>query len=556
MNEDHISPDQTEDVLDDLTEHYLSAYLAETATKSYDETLSEATHQSLAQYMEQEPCFSDSTTTFSSDSDSTTPFSDSDSDSTTPFADSDSDSPFSSDFSSDTTPLDVTNPLPTTQAPSEEDTTTPQKDNNNIIPTAHQLDTRANLLNKRDGTQKGKTYFQNVDALDLEGENTSPNDGFSSWEQLPSSASSSITGKVHITKRTHQGHKEDKNGQFSTQQRINTLVGQKYTLSPLVTRERSDTMDFAPVKGNTWVLCGLELLPVYILPQAIDKNGFRSCILFDTGYPSERSKLEASLLAERLIPKAVFCTHAHVDHIGSGAYLQEKYQIPLFMSQAEGGMLSNIRNMKAYRITVSHQEAEDTMGDCISKNITLLEENCKSVEVEGVSIAVYQTPGHSSQHLCFGTPDGVCYLGDALLSHSQMDAKLPYALDIALTLQSHRKILDFPETHYIMAHDGICAKEDLLSLVQANQEMYLDRAKAICDCAGFGKTIDLLTMDYCKLCNLNTRRAKRITHYQRNIRLFLEFLEDIGDVRMEMSEMGILWKSTSDEVVEDHLEIP
>lgn len=296
-------------------------------------------------------------------------------------------------------------------------------------------------------------------------------------------------------------------------------------------------MEFRQIKGNTWVFHAAELIPVYLL-------GNGNCVIFDSGFPDEREKLEKALKEQNLTPKAVFCSHAHIDHIGSGAYFQEKYNIPLYMSQGEAGVLCHILNMKTYRITVSPQEAEDLMSDCISKNISVITEDTKFVEVEGAKFPIYFTSGHSSQHICISTPDNVCYLGDALLTRDQLTAKLPYALDIAKTLESHKKLLDFPEEIYIMAHFGTCEKKDMTALVKDNQDLFLQRAQDIRHCAGRGKTIDQLTIDFCKHHQLNTRKAKRITHYQRNIRFFLEFLEDIGDITMEMSEYGILYRNT------------
>lgn len=298
-------------------------------------------------------------------------------------------------------------------------------------------------------------------------------------------------------------------------------------------------MEFLQIKGNTWGLYGPELIPVYLLGEG-------KCILMDTGFPDEREKLESALKEHQLEPRGILCTHAHIDHIGSGAYFQKKYDIPLVMSCGEAGILCNLLNGKAYRMTVTPQECRELMSSCVSEEVTALSFSCDKVTVEGVDFSVYHTPGHSSHHICFGTDDGVCYLGDALLSDDQLDAKLPYALDIAQALESHGKLMDLPEDIFVMAHRGICEKKDLFPLVKANQDLFLQRAKEIRRCLGRGKTIDQLTIDYCKFHSLNTRKPKRIAHYQRNIKFFLEFLEDIGDVTMEMSEYGILWKSTID----------
>ncbi len=41
---------------------------------------------------------------------------------------------------------------------------------------------------------------------------------------------------------------------------------------------------------------------------------------------------------------------------------------------------------------------------------------------------ILYTPGHSAGHICTVTPDNVCYVADALLSHELLEAKLPYYL--------------------------------------------------------------------------------------------------------------------------------
>lgn len=295
-------------------------------------------------------------------------------------------------------------------------------------------------------------------------------------------------------------------------------------------------MEFEQIRGNTWAFYSSEVLPIYLL-------GDGKCILMDTGYPDERQKLELALQEHGLTPQGVLCSHAHIDHIGSGAYFQNKYKIPLIMSQGEGGILSNLLNCKAYRMTLSPEEAVAEMSDCVSEDIQFVSGTCSEIEVANVKFMVYHTPGHSADHLCFGTGDGVCYLGDALLSDDQLEAKLPYALDIAKALESHKTILDFPEDLFVLAHRGVVEKKNLVSLVKANQDLFLQRAMEIRRCTGGGKTMDQLCIDYCKEQKLNTRKPKRIAVYQRNIRFFLEFLEDIGEVSIVMGESGILWKS-------------
>lgn len=294
-------------------------------------------------------------------------------------------------------------------------------------------------------------------------------------------------------------------------------------------------MKFYQVKGNTWALALGETMPVYRLDE-------RRAILFDTGYPNERGKLEEALAENQLELSAVVCSHAHVDHVGSGEYFRKKYQIPLYISQSEGGILCNHLNMKAYRVAITPKETLEEMGDTLSSEATLIPTGRESVEICGEVFHIRHTPGHSSEHLCFITPDGVCYLGDALLSQDHMNSKFPYALDVANTLKSHDLINTFDYDHYILAHNGDFPPHLLNFLVEENKNLFRTRAEEIKNCCGEGKTIDKLTLDLCKEYGLSVRKASRIIMFQRTIRFFLEYLLDEGLVSMEMDNNGLIYR--------------
>ena len=77
-------------------------------------------------------------------------------------------------------------------------------------------------------------------------------------------------------------------------------------------------MKLTQIKGNTWCLDGLELIPVY----RVDEH---RCILLDSGWRFERKDLEETLEREGLIPVGVISSHTHEDHVGNHAWLKEKY---------------------------------------------------------------------------------------------------------------------------------------------------------------------------------------------------------------------------------------
>lgn len=294
-------------------------------------------------------------------------------------------------------------------------------------------------------------------------------------------------------------------------------------------------MKFHQIKGNTWALEGLETIPVYRIDQ-------KRCILFDTGMPSEKKKLEEAFEENGLEIVAIICSHCHIDHVGLAQYFHEKFQIPLYISQEEEAILCCAYNVKLYRPYLTPKEIFQG-DDLVCTTATTIPVGCQSLEICGVTIKIEPTTGHSSGQLAFITPDDVCYLADALLSEEMYSSKLPYAIDVAEVLACHLRILDFPYSHYILSHRGDFPREELSTVVEGNRNLFFTRAKEIKSAIGQGKNLEQLTLEFCRVSGLNTRKAKRMLMYQRTIRYFLEYLEDLGEIELYMcQEHGIMYR--------------
>lgn len=288
------------------------------------------------------------------------------------------------------------------------------------------------------------------------------------------------------------------------------------------------------------MLEALEAIPVYRLNE-------KDCILFDTGYPKEQKKLEEAFAEHGLAPKAVACSHAHIDHVGSAMYFHQKYQIPLYISQEEGGILCSYLNLKAYRPTLTPMELREGL-DMLCTTATLIPDGADTVEICGVDFALHKSRGHSSGHLSFVSPDGVCYLGDSLLKGAELSGKLPFATDIAVMLAHYEEMRGFSYDWYILAHGGLVARADFSTLLDMNRDLFLTRAREIKSLLGSGKNVDQLSLAFCQAFSLNFRKAKRVLMYQRTIRFFLEYLEDDGQIFCFMDETaGVCYRAVDED---------
>ena len=217
-------------------------------------------------------------------------------------------------------------------------------------------------------------------------------------------------------------------------------------------------MNMRQIKGNTWVLEGMEWIPFYRL------EGGR-CILLDTGLLGEREDLEQTLLDHGLTPAGILCSHAHVDHGGNNRYFQEKYRIPVALTVKEAGMCASVLTLKCYFLMLPPGMVEREASHLVHTPDVIVPDRDGPFSFCGAEFQIIQTPGHSAGHISTITPDGVCYVGDALLSREQLGAKLPYCLSHQMGIDSREKLRGTRAELFVMAHRGMCTREELEALI-------------------------------------------------------------------------------------------
>lgn len=159
----------------------------------------------------------------------------------------------------------------------------------------------------------------------------------------------------------------------------------------------------------------------------------RDTVLIDTG--RGESEVMRSVLREHdLYPTAILNTHLHIDHIGSNHLLQETCGCAIY---------------------------------CTPEEIKSADEGAGSVQPNpsGSPFRFIPLPGHSIAHQAVVTPDGVCFLGDALMS---IDSKLPYHLDPGKAIRSMEQILRLPYSCFILSHAGIYDSADIRCIAEDN----------------------------------------------------------------------------------------
>ena len=285
-------------------------------------------------------------------------------------------------------------------------------------------------------------------------------------------------------------------------------------------------MDMIHVLGDTYAAVGsTALLPIYKLNE-------RDIVLIDTGYAKlDRAGLVNLLDGSGLVPKYVLCSHAHFDHTGNVRYLQERYGAKAILSLIEAGISVNPDSYRANYVALTYGKSRELfLEECFTAD-RVLRETDTSLELDGRTFGILPLPGHSAGHLGFVTPDGAAYVGDCLISQSEIDgAKLPTSMFIARDLESkaYLKTTDYPV--YILAHKEVVRREALEGLIDRNIGFIQSKRAELLEVLEDGMTFSEWIGAFCQRENVRTHNELKFSIVERNFSNFVSWLTDSGAV--------------------------
>ena len=194
-------------------------------------------------------------------------------------------------------------------------------------------------------------------------------------------------------------------------------------------------------------------------------------------------------------------------------------------------MCASLLTLKCYFLLLSPDMVEQDTAGLVHTPDVLIPDGDGPFSFAGAEFQILQTPGHSAGHISTITPDGVCYAGDALLSREQLDAKLPYCLSHRMGMESREKLRGVDCELLIIAR-----REELDGLIDANQALALRRAGEILSLIDRPMAASDIVRRVCLFYKLLSGKPRRALRFERNIRFFIEFLVDRGDLIMETQD--------------------
>lgn len=213
--------------------------------------------------------------------------------------------------------------------------------------------------------------------------------------------------------------------------------------------------------GKTgYIVRGDSLLVIYFLSD-------HEIVMIDSG-EFEDPEMIAYFDAQNIRIAAVINTHIHVDHVANSKRFIEHWGTEIYASERDLKTMRSPELIPIERGYHSQKYIQAVLRET-DYEITPIPQGAIYVDIQNVRFHLVDLPGHTYGHLGIITPDGVCCLGDALLSKNMVEySRMPYFANLELTLDSMKKIktLDYP--YFALAHYEIVTKDVVDSLVDLN----------------------------------------------------------------------------------------
>jgi hydroxyacylglutathione hydrolase len=170
----------------------------------------------------------------------------------------------------------------------------------------------------------------------------------------------------------------------------------------------------------------------------------KEAILIDPG--DEAQRLLQSLKTKNLTLKAIWLTHAHFDHIGAIAEIQEILgDIPVYLHPNDNVLFENA-HLAAERWEIPFKQP---------KTKTLALEDKGVLEFANTKVHCLFTPGHAPGHIAFYVPsEGFVIAGDALFRGSIGRTDLPMGNHQQLLESIRSKLLTLPDETVVYPGHG------------------------------------------------------------------------------------------------------
>lgn len=235
--------------------------------------------------------------------------------------------------------------------------------------------------------------------------------------------------------------------------------------------------------------------------------------------------------------KGIINTHAHADHIGGNAYIQEKTGCDIFCSEIDRPFIEYpiINPLHIYGGYIPREMEHKFFLAEKSKTKSINSEDFPS------ELKTYDISGHSLGMIAIVTPDNTAFVGD-IVSSEEIIKKygITYLLDIKKHLESLNFVENMEASMFIMSH--VDTVDDIRPLIKLNRDKIYEICNKVLELATEPITFEVLLQ---KLFSHYDLRMSIRQHslVGSTVRSYLSYLKNKGEIDVVIDDNLILWKT-------------
>lgn len=182
---------------------------------------------------------------------------------------------------------------------------------------------------------------------------------------------------------------------------------------------------------------------------------------------------------------AVLNTHSHADHCGGNAFVQNRFNAPIYAPSLEQAFIETPILEPTYlygAYPLQTLQNKFLMAKPSTVTHVIKEDEPISINFDGDThlFEAISLKGHSPNQYGFRTPDDILYLGDALIG-SEIVTKHPliFTYDVTQHLKSLEKLKTLSARGYVIAHGGYI--QEIETIIASNYKALMDTQEMIHD---------------------------------------------------------------------------